>query len=498
MDFEASRLGLAFAWRTPLGPVGGVLPGPSALAPSFVRHLSRRAHVTDDVAPRVGWMSDALGLAWVEDGIAFASVLDPQTGDARDGAIPLGPSFGVAIAEARGRPIVALADDEGVRLGWLGGELRRVVAHRGLHSHLELGATADDGVLLFFALRDDAVLGVAHLATRDVADPSVNARVVRHRVTGPIATFDALQIASQNGLALVYAGEHAARLETAIVEMTGAMRERPHRVRQLSSGTWAWARMVHVHDAFVIVAEERPAGVLHAIGTGSRALELRLDDVRGPFDAAFHRQRLVVGQACVAGDETQLRLRSCDARGERVQTHRVDATPADTRRRRQRAAARVLLERLCALQPGLGYREGRTGARVEEESAADGSGLARALLPGADGTDLVELGIRSEQEVEVRLASIEPDAALPPAELLWQARFARWVRRQVSAAARAAADADRAWCAELMGSATELEVVRAAGSVAVRARLAALPTVERILEQLADLRASRRRKDERR
>src|SRR5690349_5500116 len=105
VDFEAGRLGLAFAWSSALGPTVAVLPTAAALAPVFSRHLAARPHVTDAAAPRLAWLPDRLAVGWVEDGIGHGGVLDASTGDAAAGSparAALGPAHGVAVADAGG------------------------------------------------------------------------------------------------------------------------------------------------------------------------------------------------------------------------------------------------------------------------------------------------------------------------------------------------------------------------------------------------------------
>jgi hypothetical protein len=225
---------------------------------------------------------------------------------------------------------------------------------------------------------------------------------------------------------------------------------------------------------------------VHAVPIGGRAMSLVLGDVGGPFDAAFTMQRLVIGQACVDGDASELRIRSCDTRGERAQTHRVPATPPDARLRRRLAMTRNVLDQVVAGLASVGYRGGSPRTLVAEQAS-------RAVVAGAEGADVIEL-VATDDGAHLRIAAMDTENALvPPRVLRWETRLGRWIRERLRPALRQAAIAEQAWGEALVGAAgTGVEVVRAGGVLVVSAELSEIPAAEQVLQWIANVRARRR------
>lgn len=463
--------GLGVAWAGAHGAAVARLRRPRALAAERARHVGHGPPVGDR-PPGLAWHGERLVTSFVQpDAASLAVGLDSRPVRVADDATA------VAHALARGVAHVACADAEGLQVGQveLGrGALAvapwRVSRRRDAGTALAVVAGERGAPLVLYALSDEEALGVAHAS-------GIRPRDVRHRLPAPCRSVHALRVGTTTAVALGYGGD---RVDVALLDAEGGMRERPHRVLRVPGSRLLSPQVLWLDDRFAVAAvdEAAEALVITALheGDGTR---MSFERFGAPSAVAYYGRMLVLARLRTDGERATLALRLADRRGESVRHSEVDVTPEDTEELRRHRRARETLLRMRTASSG-GYRGGGRAVRLDPDglglSAHDEGAVSRLrVTPKGD-----------EMRIVLRVGPEGSDARP-------EGGLRRWLGRWLSRGGRARARAWRRWAgqlAEQQAGAWLARVEHVRGTLAVEIFAPAPPSAEQLQRWIREAKAA--------
>lgn len=468
--FVLARHGLGVAWNGGFGPVLAYLDDDRSLVVDRCRYLGVEAS-EDAPVPRLVWDEGELRAAFLQQDGPWATFHDEPNGlrllSAEADEQHIARAVDWVVGESS--PGLVVADGGGLVLH-RGHRAERFLEQTDIAAPLRAVATTE-GLLVVHGVRATAAVGVVLLA----ADGSV--RSVRHRLRAPLKSLDIEAVRGQTALAL---GFDTDRVDLAILDSAGAMRERLHTVARRPGQVLDAPLVRWIDNGFCVAVREPGDGNVRVQTLDEKRAPITLQAEPGPFGLAFYRRELVLVQLLAAGDERwRLRLRIAEADGTGQQVRELACEPVDAPKRRRTRRARLDVR---ALRSALAAPSYRGSADVAVDRRDDGLGLTvhhpgdvvrLELEPGAMGTRLT-------------LVAARPDALdEPPSTSL--VRLARWVKDRLSPEARADAAAALAWAegvAQSVDGATLHRVDRAGDALVLDLDVADITTAD--LRRLLD------------
>lgn len=445
--FVLARHGLGVAWNGTYGPALAYLDDDRSLVVDRCRYLGVEAAEGAPV-PRLSWHEGELRAAFLQQDGPWVTDAEAPNGAPIALVEPDAPSIARALDWATGDSDVRLvvADRRGLVLH-RGPHARRFLEQTDIVAPLRAVATAE-GLLVVHGVRAAAAVGVVHL------DPGGGVRSVRHRLRAPLKSLDLEAVRGKTALALGYGTD---RVDVAVLDAAGAMRERPHTVTRRPGHVLAAPLVRWIDNGFCYAVREPGDGHVRVEGFDDQRTPITLQAEPGPFGLAFYRREFVLVQLLPDGDERwRLRLRIAEVDGSGQQVRELSCEPVDAPRRRRTRQARLELRSLRSALVTPTYRD---AADLGVEGQVDGLGLTVhdpvgvvriELTPAAAGTRVTLVASRGDVSQE------------PPSTSL--VRLARWVKGRFSPEARAEAAAALGWAegvAESVPGATVHRVDRA-------------------------------------
>jgi len=457
------RRGVAVAWNDAYGPAVAVLSSPTAVRATGATHLPAGSAAGGEPPSLCAWRL-GVAAAWVDREAAMLALIDAGGGLH---APPLAVHHGAratSVGQAGELLAVASVDESGIVVSWVDvREHPQVVETRRTVEATDVGGQlcvlpADHGVLVVYLTGGGNRLGVAHVD----ADREHVPRDVKHPLRGSVATMRAASVRGLRALALSYESEQGGRVDLALLDASGRVRERPHAVISRTGARLAHAHPVWIETGFVVAAIDEVAGELHIASVPEeRGVTACVRADPGPTRMDFWQRRLVVTRLLATGDRLALAVRSLDDHGTQDGTSHVDVSPPDTAQLAGRRRSRQVLDAVQARLTGRGYRDAGTSAR----RSPDGLELQLRI---AGGRGLVRAGGEAQAtrlDLVVGPEGAELPGELPPEPVL--RRLGQWLRSLLSRRVARSLEADRGWATATFTGARVTRIARAGPLLAV-------------------------------
>ena len=366
----------------------------------------------------------------------------------------------IAFTSAAEALLVATTEAEGVRLIRVGGDLRAVpepalaLTRRDVRD-LALFRTWGGYVL---------VAGLESSFAVVTLDPSAQVlETVRHPLRAPLQSLRAAEAGGRIALALTYV--EGDRIDGALLDRSGALREKPH---TLLRGTLRDGR-VHWDEHGFRVSARDGKGALHSRRMDHRESQVLVEDVHLPFAIHHHYGQTFV--AAYEADRLHLWMRGHD---HLVHPGVIPLVSEDQPRLERIEQVRELGERWIRLRQRGGYRG------EQEEMRWSPRELEGVFPPRPDAPRGLRIRFVSNEEGH-RLVVVVGEPGEEPPDTHW-ARLVRWLGRRLSPAAREARERALATVRPIVGD--ELpegaELTALGDAVLLELPLGELPSAERL------------------
>ena len=473
--------GLVAAWVGDLGPTVARLEAWSRERPSFVRTLGSPGADLPAV-PALWRHSDGLVVAWCEDDGAWVARLAWEDGAVSGARLAIEGAREVAIAGGANDAVLFGADPSGITALPIGPDGATLAAHARFETEHRAGAR------IAAARAHDASL-LVHIQPGVDAWTSVALRrgsgaSVRHPLSAPCTDAFVESAGGRAGVTLELEGGVA---RFGLLAADGKVIERPHAVFGRGSAALGAPTALWTENEWTVLAHERDEGRLRVQPTGGKNPPFTLPRCAGPFAASYYAKHIHVLEAEPRGELTELRLWRCARDGAEPQQRILHVECDDAGPRRARREVRRSLSLLAdRVSHARSYRDQRARATLAREGDTlrvvdDGGSTSVRAHPEGEGLALrIVSTTGGPEDIEETASSLF--------------RLASWVRRRVSSAARARAEAERAWATELAAQlGAELERVERAGSTLIlELRCGALPDPDELARWLRRVREEQR------